>query len=102
VIGEPSTVADGGLAATVLRERARYLRITWGRLGEAELARLGSLPGYRGASVGVDSERGALVVITWWDTREQAQGAGGGLSPSEVGGGAFPLPEIYEVTPAAG
>jgi hypothetical protein len=103
VIGAPATVAGGaGLAATSPRAGARYLRITRGRLGEADLARSRSRPGCRGASAGLDSESGALVVITWWDTREQAQGAGDGPPPGAVRGVPCELPEIYEASPAAG
>ena len=48
----------------------------------------------------MDSENGALVVITWWDTCAQAQG--GHLSSGEAGGVAAELPEIYEVIAATG
>ena len=101
VSGEPATVAGGGLAAPVPREGARYLRITRGRPAEAELAHSRSLPGCRGAGAGLDSESGALVVITWWDTREQAQEAGDGLPPTTGDGVAFEPAEVYALAPDA-
>ncbi len=102
IAGGHRRALSGGPAATVPRAGTRYLRISRGRLGEAELARSRLLPGCRGASVGIDSESGALVVITWWDTREQAQGAAGGEPPDDVGGAAHERPEIYQVVPVAG
>ena len=65
-----------------------YLRVTRGRfdsartgrdlrlVDEATLPALRQLPGFRGVHTGIDSESGALVAVSLWDTREQAQAAG--------------------------
>jgi hypothetical protein len=114
MIGHPATVASGdGAAAPGTSEGARYLRVTRRHLYAARagqdwclveegLARSRSLPGCRGAGAGLDSESGALVVITWWDTREQAQGTGAGAPLGASDGVASELPEIYAVPPKPG
>ena len=87
-----------------------YLRVTRGRFDsartgrdlrpveEASLPALRQLPGFRGIHTGIDSESGALVAVSLWDTREQAQAAGAVRASLGTQGVELDAAELYEVS----
>ncbi len=86
-----------------------YMRVTRGQLdpalveeyvrvvGESTLPALQQMAGFRGVRAGADRETGALLVVSLWDTQEQALAVDVIRPQLEALGVQFAAPELYEV-----
>ncbi len=86
-----------------------YMRVTRGQLdpalveeyvrvvGESTLPALQQMVGFRGVNAGADRETGALLVVSLWDTLEQAMAVDVIRPQLEALGVQFAAPELYEV-----
>ena len=86
-----------------------YIRVTRGRFNPANYEQIQRMveeqllpgikqrPGFRSYQGGIDREANTLVAVSFWDTREQAEGLASGRGPFEALGVVFDTAETYEL-----